>query len=132
VEGFGLVDWKEISNRVRQLFRAKQGLPAEDDLFQGLIHTSDDRERTKLTTRNVYRHAYLNLLADVGGEEWKIARKWAEEERHLFIAEGGERATAFISAIARKQQEQVPVTNITMQNQPTPPIKEEKKGWFHR
>lgn len=127
-----MVDWDKIGDRVRRLFRAKQGLPAEDDLFQGLIHTSDDRERTKLTTRNVYRHAYMNLLADIGGEEWKTAKLWAEEERHLFIAEEGERATAFINAISRKAQEQAPVS-ITMQNQPqTPPVEEKKKGWLHR
>lgn len=128
-----MVDWKKISDRIRQLFRAKQGLPAEEDIFQGLIHTSDDRERTKLNNRNVYRHTYLDLLAKIGGEEWEVAGRIAEEERHLFISEEGERATAFIGAIARKQQEQVPVTNITMQNQPpTQSEPEKKKGWLRR
>lgn len=129
--GFELVDWDKISNRVRQLFRAKQGLPAEDDLFQGLIHTGDDRERTKLTGRNVYRHTYLNLLKNMGGEEWVIAGEWGEQERHLFIAEEGERATAFINALARKAQEQAPV-NITMQNQPQTQVEEKKKGWLRK
>lgn len=132
MEGYALVDWNKISDRVRQLFRAKQGLPAEDDVFQGLIHTTDDKERTKLTNRNVYRHNYHDVLSDVGGDEWEICGKIAIGERHLFIAEEGERATAFISALSRKAQEQAPV-NITMQNQPqTPQIEEKKKGWFRK
>jgi hypothetical protein len=137
-----LVDWSKIPDRIRQLVRGKQGLPLDDDLFQGLIHTTDDRERTRLSTRNVYRHAYMNLLAKIGGDgldgsdgdEWEAMRLWAEEERHLFIAEEGARAEAFINALARKQQEQVPITNITMQNQPLgqQPQQEQKKGWLHR
>jgi hypothetical protein len=132
VEGFILVNWNDISERIRKIFRAKLGLPLDDDVYQGMIHTNDDRERTKLNNRNVYRHNYLDILSLVGGEEWKIAGQIAEGERHLFISEDGQRATDFINAIVHKQQEQVPVTNITMQNQPPNPEPEKKKGWFRR
>jgi hypothetical protein len=73
----------------------------------------------------------MDLLAIEGGEEWALMRSWAEEERALFIAENGERATNFINSIARKQEQPVPTTNITMQNTPTPE-KQEKKGLFRR
>jgi hypothetical protein len=126
-----LVDWDKLPERIRRIFRAKQGLPLDDDVYQGLMHTNDDRERTKLSLHNVYRHTYLDTLAKAGGEEWDICGKIAEEERHLFISEDGQRATDFINALVKKQQEQVPVTNITMQNQP-PPEAEKKKGWFRR
>jgi hypothetical protein len=131
VAGFGLVDWDSLTDRIRKLVRAKSGLQLDDDVFQGLIRANDDRERTKLTTHNVYRHAFMDLLTNNSGEEWKIVKDWAEEERHLFISEDGQRATDFIMAIRRKQEEQVPVTNITMQNQPTQEP-QKKKGWFHR
>jgi hypothetical protein len=133
-ERLGLVDWSKIPDRIRQLVRGKQGLPLDDDLFQGLIHTTDDRERTRLTERNIYRHAAMDMLAEYGGEAFECFRTLAEEERHLFIAQEGLRAEAFINALARKQQEQVPVTNITMQNQPPgqQQPQEQKKGWLHR
>jgi hypothetical protein len=126
-----LVDWDKVAERVRKIFRAKQGLPLDDDLFQGLIHTADDRERTKLSNRNVYRHNYMDILTKVGGDEWAIAHDIVEGERHLFISEDGQRATDFIGSLARKHQEEIPVTNITMQNQQAPEP-EKKKGWFRR
>ncbi len=127
------MDWNKLPERLRSIIRAKSGLPPEDDLFQGLIHTSDNRERTKLNTHNVYRHSYMNLLAIEGGEEWQLMGKWAEEERHLFISEDGQRATDFINAIARKKEQEQQVTNVTVagqqQTQPQEPPK--KKGWLH-
>ncbi len=127
-----MVNWNEIAERIRKLFRAKAGLPLDDDVYQGLIHASDDRERTKLSNRNVYRHNYLELLTLVGGEEWGIAHMIAEGERHLFISEDGQRATDFISFLAKKRaEEQQPTANVTIQTgQPQEP--EKKKGWFKR
>jgi len=129
VEESGLVDWDKIADRIRKIFRAKAGLALDDDIFQGLIRANDDRERTKLSTHNVYRHAYMDLLAKTGEEEWKIVEDWALEERHLFISEEGQRATDFIMAIRRKQEEQVPVTNITMQNQAAAQQQGKKHFW---
>lgn len=125
-----MVDWKEISERLRRLVRAKQGLQIDEDYFQGLIDAKDPRERTRLSLHNIYRHNYLLLLNDEGGEEWQVCGKIAYGEEHLFISENGERATAFIMAKKREEQP-VPVTNITMQNQPTPEP-EKKKGLFRR
>ncbi len=125
---------KKFTEWVSDTVRAALGLELNKDVYQGLIHTNDERERSKLTTRNVYRHNYLDLLTLVGGDEWEICHKVAEGERHLFISENGERATNFINAITRKQQEQQPtgpVTNVTLQNTPTAE-KQEKKGLFRR
>lgn len=122
----------KFSDWISKTVRAALGIEINEDKFQGLIHTQDDRERTKLTTRNVYRHSYMNLLALAGKEEWDLMGYWAEDERHLFISENGERATAFIQSIARKQEPQVPLTPITIQNQPSSPEKQEKKGLFRR
>jgi hypothetical protein len=107
-------------------------LEEEENYFQGLIHTSDDRERTKLNTHNVYRHAYMNLLAKEGGEEWELMGKWAEEERHLFISEDGQRATDFITSLAKKKEQDAQVTTVNVQ-QPQQGMQEppKKKGWFH-
>jgi hypothetical protein len=131
-----LTDW-ELADRfvewLSKTVRAALGIEINEDKFQGLIHTNDDRERSKLTTRNVYRHAYMDLLASEGKEEWALMGVWAEEERHLFIAEDGERATNFISAMHRKEQEATPATSITVQgNVPPTPEKQEKKGLFRR
>jgi Mn-dependent DtxR family transcriptional regulator len=131
-----LVDWdkaNKFADWLSRTVRAALGVEVDKDFYQGLMHTNDERERTKLSTRNVYRHNFLDLLTLKGGEEWEICHQQAEGERHLFIAENGERATNFINAMARKQQEQqpVPTTSITMQNVPTPE-KTEKKGFFHR
>lgn len=121
-------EWKERIKTITAIFRAKLGLTPEEDYFQGLIHTNDDRERTRLTTRNIYRQAYMILLSDCGGDEWSIVKNWAEQERHLFISEDGQRATDFIGALARKQ-EMIPVTNVTMQQAPEMQ-KQEKRGLF--
>lgn len=124
-----MVDWDRLSDKIRRLIRAKQGLQLDEDYFQGLIDAKDSRERTKLTMRNIYRHNYLQVLADVGGEEWAICGRIANGEQHLFISEEGERATTFIMAKKREEQP-IPTTNITMQNQPAQPEQPKKKGWF--
>ncbi len=126
-----MVEWDKILDRARKFFRAKLGLSLDDDVYQGLIHTNDNRERTRLTTHNVYRHAYMDILKEVGGEEFSLIGILAEEERHLFISEEGQRATDFIQSIAKKQEQQ-PVTNITMSNQQPGELKQENKGWFRR
>lgn len=124
------MDKESIIDFLRGIIRAKNGLPKEDDIFQGLIHSVDDRERTKLTTRNIFRHTYMDLLALKGGSEWSIMKDWAEDERHLFISENGERATAFIASM-KKQQEPIPMTNISTTVNPVP-VEEKKKGWLRR
>jgi hypothetical protein len=125
------MDFEQQVKMLRAIIRAKLGLPPEDDHFQGLIHTTDDRERTKLNTHNVYRHAYMNLLAHEGGEEWTLMGKWAEEERHLFISEDGQRASDFISSLAKKKEQEAQVTTVNV-SQPQTPTTEapKKKGWF--
>lgn len=124
------MDKESIIDFLRGIIRAKNGLPKEDDIFQGLIHSVDDRERTKLTTRNIFRHTYMDLLSLKGGSEWSIMKDWAEDERHLFISENGERATAFIASM-KKQQEPIPMTNISTTVNPVPQ-EEKKKGWLRR
>lgn len=125
-----LVDWNTLPEKIRRLMRSISGLQVDEDYFQGLIDAKDSRERTRLGLHNIYRHNYLMLLNSAGGEEWEVCGKIADGEQHLFISEDGERATAFI--LAKKKEEQpVPVTNITMQNQP-PQELEKKKGWLHR
>lgn len=129
-----MTDFNKVADRVRAIIRAKLGLPPEEDHFQGLIHTSDDRERTKLNTHNVYRHAYMDLLAKEGGEEWTLMKDWAEEERHLFISEDGQRATDFIGSLVKKKEQEGQVTTVNLtQPQPTAMQQEvKKKGWFGR
>ena len=129
------IDWEtadKFVNWLSKTVRAALGIDVNEDKFNGLIHTNDDRERTKLSLRNVYRHAFMDLIADAGGSEWTLMKTWAEEERHLFIAENGERAIAFINSIARKLEPQ-PTTNITMSQNPVPTAEhQEKKGLLKR
>jgi len=122
------LDKESIIDFLRKLIRAKQGLSPEEDFFQGLIHAPDDRERTKLTTRNIYRHTYMDALAQYGGEEWQIMKYWAEDERHLFISQDGERALAFIASM-KKQMEPIPQTMVTTNLQQVTQ-EEKKKGWL--
>lgn len=129
-----MIDFNKVADRVRAIIRAKLGLPPEEDHFQGLIHTSDDRERTKLNTHNVYRHGYGNLLGKEGGEEWVTMGDWMSEERHLFISEDGQRATDFIGSLVKKKEQEGQVTTVNLtQPQPTAMQQEvKKKGWFGR
>lgn len=126
-----MVDWGSLIDRVRGLIRAKQGLQPQEDYFQGLIDAKDSRERTRLSLHNIYRHNYLGLLSLAGGQEWEICATEASGEQHLFISQDGERANNFIMA-KKKEEQPVPVTNITMQNQAQQQEPQQKKGLFHR
>jgi len=75
---------------IRKIVRAKNGQPAEDDIFSGLIRVEDIRERTRLTEHNTYGHSFMRLLSDIGGDEWEVMEKIAEQEDHNFISQDGE------------------------------------------
>lgn len=93
---------------LRQLKRALQGLPKEDDAFSGLIHIGDVRERTRITIEDVYSHSDMRLLADKGGDEWKIWDGVANMEDTYFIAIEGE-----------QRKEAILMKQISSQAQPT-------------
>jgi hypothetical protein len=126
-----------VTELIRKLKRAMQGLSADEDVFSGLLNVKDIRERTRIDTRNVYRHTYMRMLADNGGEEWTIMKDWAVMEEHLFISENGEERREAILMTRAKVEQTSPLTlnlpQIGAQTQ-EPPKQEEKKksGFFHR
>ena len=126
-----------VTELIRKLKRAMQGLSADEDVFSGLLNVKDIRERTRIDTRNVYRHTYMRMLANNGGEEWKIMEDWAVMEEHLFISENGEERREAILMTRAKVEQTSPLTlNLPQLSQQTaePPKTEEKKkgGFFHR
>lgn len=130
------IDWEaadKFVNWLSKTVRAALGIDVNEDKFNGLIHTNDDKERTVLPgLRHIYRQDFMDLLEHAGGDEWALMGWWASDERKLLISLNGERAMAFIQSIARKLEPQ-PTTNITMQNAPTPTAEhQEKKGLFRR
>ena len=126
-----------VTEFIRKLKRAMQGLSADEDVFSGLLNVKDIRERTRLDTRNVYRHNYMRMLAANGGEEWKIMEDWADMEEHLFISENGEERREAILMTRAKVEQTSPLTlnlpQMSTQVQEPPKQEEKKKGGiFHR
>ena len=118
----------ETIDLIRKIMRAKQGLPPEDDIFSGLIHIDDVRERTRLDEYNVYSHAYMRLLSDVGGDEWEIMKKMADMEDPYFISLDGEQRKEAI--LMKRANTAMDTQNLNINLPTTNPaaIQEEKEA----
>lgn len=100
---------EKIADPIRRIVRAAKGLPLDDDVYSGLIDVKDIKERTRVSTHNIYRHTYMRTLALEGGtEEWRILKDLAEMEDHYFISEEGEQRK---EAILMKRM----TTDVTVQ-----------------
>lgn len=87
---------------IRKIIRAKNGLPVDDDVFNGLIQVKDIRERTRLQEHDIYGHSFMRLLAEEGGEEWAIMAAMADMEDPYFISlDGEQRKEAILLSRAR-------------------------------
>jgi hypothetical protein len=129
--------FEEIAERIRILFRAKAGLRADEDQFSGLLNVKDRRERTRLSTRDVYGHSILMLLAEMYPFELAVCGSMAAQEDAYFISEEGEgRREALLAKYQTSQAVPGQVTNIALPQVITRPEEQnkppEKKGWFHR
>ena len=121
---------KEIS----MLIRAAKGLPLEEDLFSGLLNVKDIRERTRISSPELYAHSYMRLLKNVGGDEWQIMEDVANMEDHYYISLDGEQRKEAILMTKAKTELQVaqPLAIQMPETKPLEKPKEEKKGIFHR
>lgn len=129
---------KALSEIVRIIQRAMKGLPAEDDVFLGLIDPKNIRERTR-----------LDEVAVLGHSAMRVAAKWfprldgftdlAEEEDHYYISQDGAgRIEGVLLQQAKTKIDSANITNLTMpgaeqpQQQPQNPQQPHKKGVFSK
>ncbi len=118
----------QVVDLIRKIKRASQGLPAEDDIFSGLIHIDDIRERTRLPEHDVAGHSYMRLLSDIGGDEWAIMAQIAEMEDPYFISLDGEQRKEAILMKRANTAQDTQNLNINLPSTSPEAIKEEKQA----
>jgi hypothetical protein len=127
---------KPLSEFVRVLKRAWQGLTIDEDQYSGLLNVKDSRERTRLSEHDVYGHSLMELAAN-HYEELSIWGEIAKEEDIYFIAlEGEQRKEAILMQRARAEVtmagQPLTVQMPKVETKPPEEVKPEKKGIFHR
>lgn len=75
----------ESAELIRVLQRAMKGLPAEDDVFLGLIDPENIKERTRLSSMEVYSHSAMRVIA-AKWKEFDLFGELADIEDHYLIS----------------------------------------------
>lgn len=127
-----------IGKVLKNIMRGLEGLPPEEDQFSSLLHINDDRERTRLSIHNIYRHSYMELLNDFGKQRaemlgglnsFKGFGQWAEGENIYFISQEGEGRKEAILFKRESQQPQNQLTVSLPQVETKPPIQAKRHFW---
>jgi hypothetical protein len=131
-------DLDEVVEFIRKTKRAMQGLKSEQDAFDKLLNVEDLRERTRVTRQERKAFTYMELLGDLGGDEWGIMK---EAVRYFNVygipLDGEQRKEAILmmrAKLGEQQSQNINVQYPTVSTTPEEPQQPEKKklGWFRR
>lgn len=123
----------EFFEDLRRFKRAMQGLNLDDkDIIQMFVDIEDIKQRTRINTYDIYRHTFMRILSQIGGDEWKICDLIADIEDRYFISKDGRSREEAI--LMMKAKNEVPTQNIqtSLSLPEVLPNKEPKKHFWSR
>lgn len=121
---------KERIESLRALIRGTQGLPAEEDIWNGMIDVKNPIDTARVSNPQIIGRTYLRILATIGNENFGTFDNLADLLDEYSKALDGQQWTYAIEIARARSKQELSVSSVNIPPQQTQ--KETKRHFWSK